>query len=97
MLPPFARGRETVDAAVRGYKEINLRALRLLEPGGHLMTFSCSHHVSDALFEEICRDAAVDAGVSVRVRDILTQADDHPVLLEVPETRYLKGRLLQAL
>lgn len=94
--PPFARGRETVEAAARGYKEINLRALRLLDPGGHLLTFSCSHHVGDALFEEICREAAIDAGVSVRVRGILTQSDDHPVLLEVPETRYLKGRLLQA-
>ena len=93
--PAFARGRSTVEAAARGYKEINLRALRLLTSGGHLMTFSCSHHVSDEHFEAICRDAAVDAGVSVRVVDVLGQADDHPVLLEVPETRYLKGRLLQ--
>src|SRR5262245_24994389 len=93
--PPFARGRDTVEGAARGYKEINLRALRLLEPGGHLMTFSCSHHVGDALLEEICREAASDAGVSVRVLAILSQARDHPVLLEVPETRYLKGRLLQ--
>jgi len=93
--PAFARGRGTVVAAARGYKEINLRALRLVTSGGHLMTFSCSHHVSDEHFEAICRDAAVDAGVSVRVVDILGQADDHPVLLEVPETRYLKGRLLQ--
>jgi 23S rRNA (cytosine1962-C5)-methyltransferase len=94
--PAFARGRETVEAAARGYKEINLRALRLLPPGGHLMTFSCSHHVGDAHFEDICREAAADAGVSVRVLEILGQADDHPVLLEVPETRYLKGRLLEA-
>ncbi len=93
--PAFARGRSTVDAAARGYKEINLRALRLLPRGGHLMTFSCSHHVSDAHFEAICRDAAADAGISVRVLDVLSQADDHPVLLEVPETRYLKGRLLE--
>jgi 23S rRNA (cytosine1962-C5)-methyltransferase len=93
--PPFARGREMVEAAARGYKEINLRALRLLEPGGHLMTFSCSHHVGDTLFEDICREAAADAGTSVRVQETLTQPSDHPVLLEVPETRYLKGRLLQ--
>ncbi len=93
--PAFARGRTTIEAAARGYKEINLRALRLLPPGGHLMTFSCSHHVSDAHFEAICREAAADAGVSVRVLEILEQADDHPVLLEVPETRYLKGRLLE--
>jgi 23S rRNA (cytosine1962-C5)-methyltransferase len=93
--PAFARGRTTVEAAARGYKEINLRALRLLPAGGHLMTFSCSHHVSDAHFEAICREAAADAGVSVRVLEVLGQADDHPVLLEVPETRYLKGRLLE--
>jgi 23S rRNA (cytosine1962-C5)-methyltransferase len=95
--PPFARGRERLEAAARGYKEINLRAMRLLAPGGHLMTFSCSHHVSDAMFEEICREAAADAGVTLRVLETLTQARDHPVLLTVPETRYLTGRLLQAL
>jgi 23S rRNA (cytosine1962-C5)-methyltransferase len=95
--PPFARNRSAVDAAARGYKEINLRALRMLEPGGSLLTFSCSHHVSDALFEDICRGAATDAGVRIRVADRLTQASDHPVLLNVPETRYLKGLLLEAL
>jgi 23S rRNA (cytosine1962-C5)-methyltransferase len=93
--PPFARGRETVEAAARGYKEINLRAMRLLEPGGYLLTFSCSHHVGDEAFEAICREAARDAGRSFRVEATLTQADDHPVLLEVPETRYLNGRLLR--
>ena len=67
----------------------------MLEPGGRLATFSCSHHVSEALFEEICRDAATDAGVTVRVIELLTQAPDHPVLLTVPETRYLKGLLLE--
>jgi 23S rRNA (cytosine1962-C5)-methyltransferase len=95
--PPFARNRSAVDAAARGYKEINLRAVRMLEPGGSLLTFSCSHHVSDALFEDICRGAATDAGVRIRVADRLTQASDHPVLLNVPETRYLKGLLLEAL
>jgi len=94
--PPFARNRSAVDAAARGYKEINLRALRMLEPGGSLLTFSCSHHVSEALFEEICREAAADAGVRTRVADRLSQAGDHPVLLNVPETRYLKGLLLEA-
>ncbi len=93
--PPFARSRAAVEAAARGYKEINLRALRLLPAGGRLATFSCSHHVSEATFEEICRDAATDAGVTVRVIDKLTQAPDHPVLLTVPETRYLKGLLLE--
>ena len=93
--PPFARSRDAVEAAARGYKEINLRALRLLESGGRLATFSCSHHISDAAFEDICREAATDAGVTVRVLDRLTQSPDHPVLLTVPETRYLKGLLLE--
>jgi 23S rRNA (cytosine1962-C5)-methyltransferase len=95
--PPFARGRATLDAALRGYKEINLRALRLLAPGGRLATFSCSHHVDETTFEATCRDAATDAAVRVRVVERLGQAPDHPVLLTVPETRYLKGLLLQAL
>lgn len=93
--PPFSRSRTTLDAALRGYKEVNLRAMRLLDPGGSLVTFSCSHHVSTALFEEVCRDAATDAGVTLRVRSHLTQASDHPVLLTVPETGYLKGLLLE--
>jgi 23S rRNA (cytosine1962-C5)-methyltransferase len=92
--PPFARSRAALEAAARGYKEINLRAMRLLEPGGRLATFSCSHHVSPAMFEDICREAAADAGITLRVVDALTQAPDHPVLLTVPETRYLKGLLL---
>ena len=95
--PPFARSRSALPAASRGYKEINLRAMRLLEPGGVLLTFSCSHHVSDAIFEDICRDAAADARVTLRVLEPLTQAADHPVLLTVPETRYLTGRVLQAI
>jgi 23S rRNA (cytosine1962-C5)-methyltransferase len=94
--PPFARSRTAVDAAARGYKEINLRAMRLLAPGGILATFSCSHHVSEALFAEIARDAAADAGVTLRILDTLTQSVDHPVLLNVPETHYLKGLLLEA-
>ena len=94
--PPFTRNKRAVAAALRGYQEINLRALRLLAPGGVLATFSCSHHVLPALFEETCRDAAADAGVPVRVLATLTQSRDHPVLLTVPETHYLKGLLLQA-
>ena len=95
--PPFARSRAALDAAARGYKEINQRALRLLERGGSLFTFSCSHHVSETMFEEICRDAAADAGVRVRVAERLGQAHDHPVLLSIPETRYLKGLQLEVL
>ena len=94
--PPFARGRDALDAAARGYKEVNLRATRLLAPGGVLATFSCSHHVSAEMFEAICREAASDAGVSLRVLDRLTQSADHPEALTIPETRYLKGVLLQA-
>jgi 23S rRNA (cytosine1962-C5)-methyltransferase len=94
--PPFARGRTALPAALRGYKEINLRAMRLLPPGGRLATFSCSYHVDDSTFEATCRDAATDAGVRLRLLARLTQAPDHPALLTVPETRYLKGLLLEA-
>ena len=94
--PPFTRHKSAVEAAARGYKEINLRALRLLEPGGLLATFSCSHHVTPALFEDICRQAAGDAAVRTRLLTTLTQSRDHPVLLNVPETRYLTGLLLEA-
>jgi 23S rRNA (cytosine1962-C5)-methyltransferase len=94
--PPFARGRTVLAAALRGYKEINLRALRLLSPGGRLATFSCSHHVDEGVFERTVREAADDAGVRLRVLERLGQAADHPVLLTVPETRYLKGLLLEA-
>jgi len=93
--PPFARGRSALEGALRGYKEINLRAIRLLEPGGVLATFSCSHHVSADAFEGMVRDAAADAGARLRLLAPLTQSADHPVLLTVPETRYLKGLLLE--
>ena len=95
--PPFTRRRAAVDAALRGYKEINLRALRCLRPGGLLATFSCSHHVSPALFEDVCRAAAEDVGRPVRVAARVSQARDHPVLLAVPETRYLTGLVLEVL
>jgi len=94
--PPFTRRKDALEAAARGYKEINLRGLRLLEPGGVLATFSCSHHVSPAAFEAICRDAAADAGVPARVLAVLGQSRDHPVALAIPESRYLTGLLLEA-
>jgi 23S rRNA (cytosine1962-C5)-methyltransferase len=94
--PPFTRRKQAVEAAARGYKEINIRGLRLLERGGLLATFSCSHHVTPSLFEEICRQAAGDTGIRPRVLSTLTQSRDHPVLLTVPETRYLTGLLLEA-
>src|SRR5262249_28428658 len=93
--PPFARARNAVEAAARGYKEINLRALRLLAPGGLLATFSCSSHVPPGAFADLRRAAATDAQVTVRILDNLTQSSDHPVLLTVPETHYLKGLLLE--
>jgi 23S rRNA (cytosine1962-C5)-methyltransferase len=93
--PPFTRRKDALEAALRGYKEINLRAMRLLERGGLLATFSCSHHVSPALFEDVCRAAAEDAGGTLRTLEALPQSRDHPVLLTVPETRYLKGLLLE--
>jgi 23S rRNA (cytosine1962-C5)-methyltransferase len=93
--PPFARSRTALPGALRGYKEINLRAARLLEPGGVLATFSCSYHVSESVFEATVRDAATDAGVRLRLLDTLGQSADHPAVLTVPETRYLKGLLLQ--
>jgi 23S rRNA (cytosine1962-C5)-methyltransferase len=95
--PPFTRRRTAVDAALRGYKEINLRAFRCLRPGGLLATFSCSHHVSPTLFEEVCREAAGDVARPVRINARVSQARDHPVLLAVPETRYLTGLLLEVL
>jgi 23S rRNA (cytosine1962-C5)-methyltransferase len=73
-----------------------MRGLRLLEPGGVLATFSCSHHITPGLFEEICREAAGDAHVNVRLLQTLSQSRDHPVLLTVPESRYLTGLLLEA-
>jgi 23S rRNA (cytosine1962-C5)-methyltransferase len=94
--PSFTRRKTAVEPALRGYKEINLRALACLRPGGLLATFSCSHHVSPALFEEVCRAAAGDARRTIRVRAAYVQAQDHPIILTIPETRYLKGLLLEA-
>jgi 23S rRNA (cytosine1962-C5)-methyltransferase len=95
--PAFAKSRKTVDDAARGYKEINLRALRMLEPGGILVTCSCSHHVSEAMLLEIVAQAALDAKKTLRVIERRAQAADHPILLTVPETLYLKCLVLQAL
>lgn len=93
--PAFAKSRGQVDAAARGYKDINLRALRLLGPGGILVTCSCSHHMSEAMLLEIVAEASLDAGRTLRVLERRTQAADHPILLTVPETLYLKCLILQ--
>jgi 23S rRNA (cytosine1962-C5)-methyltransferase len=95
--PAFAKSRDAVEKARRGYKEINLRALRILRTGGYLITCSCSYHVHEREFEEILAAAARDAGATVSVVEKRRQARDHPVLLGVPETHYLKCFVLRKL
>jgi 23S rRNA (cytosine1962-C5)-methyltransferase len=93
--PAFAKSRKQIDGAMRGYKDINLRALRLLAPGGVLVTCSCSHHMSEGMLLEIVAEASLDAGRTLRVLERRTQSQDHPILLTVPETLYLKCLILQ--
>lgn len=88
--PAFAKNRSSVDAAARGYKEINLRALKLLNSGGVLVTCTCSYHMSEHHFVQLIAEAAVDAKKRVQVVEKRMQSSDHPVLLTVPETYYLK-------
>jgi 23S rRNA (cytosine1962-C5)-methyltransferase len=95
--PAFAKTKGAVEKAAAGYKEINLRALKLLNPGGYLVTCSCSYHVSEAAFAEIVYEAAVDARAAVTVVEKRMQGRDHPVLLGVPETYYLKCLILRKL
>jgi 23S rRNA (cytosine1962-C5)-methyltransferase len=94
--PAFAKTKRAVEGALRGYRELNLRALKMLRPGGRLMTFSCSHHVSLGDFMETLRGAAGDARRRVRVLEVRGAAADHPVVLNIPETEYLKCVVLQA-
>ena len=93
--PAFTKSRRTADSAERGYKEINLRALRLLPRGGYLATASCSHFMPDERFGRMLRAAALDAGVELRQIEARQQAPDHPILWNVPETDYLKFYLFQ--
>jgi 23S rRNA (cytosine1962-C5)-methyltransferase len=93
--PAFAKSRKSIDDALRGYKEINLRALKLLDSGGVLVTCSCSHHVSEADLLQAIASAALDARKTLRVIERRTQAADHPVVLTVPETMYLKCLILE--
>lgn len=95
--PAFAKSRAALEGAARGYKEINVRALRLLDPGGVLVTCSCSHHLSESVLLEIVAEASLDAGRPLRVLERRTQAQDHPILLTVPETHYLKCLILQVI
>lgn len=89
--PKFADARHRLDAAARGYKDINLQAMKVLAPGGILVTFSCSHHVDAGTFRTLVAFAAADAGREVQILRQLHQASDHPVALNFPESEYLKG------
>lgn len=93
--PAFTKNRKGIENAVKGYKEINLRGIRLVKPGGFLATFSCSHFMDVNLFYDTVASAARDAGRTVREVQFLNQAKDHPVVWGVPETHYLKGLILQ--
>jgi len=88
--PAFAKTKRDLDAALRGYKELNLRALKMLRPGGILVTCSCSYHISSFNFLEMLASAALDAHRSLRLIEVRGQAKDHPILLSIPETAYLK-------
>ena len=92
--PPFARSQRTLDRALRGYKEIHLRALRLLEPGGILVTYTCSHHLGRDAFLGLIGAAAFDAHRSVRVLEHCHQPPDHPILPGMPESEYLRGFMI---
>ena len=94
--PAFAKNRASIAGAVRGYKEINLRALRMLEPGGLLITSTCSYHMSEEAFLNVIADAGADAGRAVQVIEKRMQSRDHPVLISMPETYYLKCMILRA-
>jgi len=95
--PAFAKTRASLPSAIRGYKEINLRAMRLLTRGGTLFTASCSFHLTMPLFLDMLRSAAADSGRRLALRELRTQPLDHPAIVSIPETSYLKSALLEAL
>ncbi len=95
--PAFTKTRAAVDSALRGYKEINLRAMKMVEPGGYLVTCSCSQHVLPEMFRKMVSDAARDARVVLRQVEFRTQGKDHPILPAAPETEYLKCGIYQVL
>jgi len=92
--PPFAKSKSALEGALRGYKEINLRAMQRLAPGGILASYSCSHHMQDAELRSVLSAAAADARRRVRVLEFCHQPADHPVLLSMPESEYLRGYIL---
>jgi len=93
--PAFTKSRKTVGNARNGYLELNTLAMRLLPRGGYLATASCSHFMTEQLFTQMLRDAAREANVSLKLIELRRQAPDHPILMNVPETEYLKFFLLQ--
>jgi 23S rRNA (cytosine1962-C5)-methyltransferase len=95
--PAFAKSRASLTSARRGYHEINLRAMRLLAPGGTLYTASCSYHLTKPLFLEMIERAAADSGRRLSLREMIGQSLDHPEILTIPETGYIKGAILEAM
>jgi 23S rRNA (cytosine1962-C5)-methyltransferase len=95
--PAFAKNRASIKAAARGYKEVNLRAMKLLNPGGILVTCTCSYHMSEQMFLEIIADAGLDAHRRLQIIEVRGQSSDHPVLLGVPETHYLKCVIMRVI
>ena len=93
--PPFAKSKSALEGALRGYKEINLRAMQSLVPGGVLATYTCSHHMQDAELRSVLAEAATDAKRKVRVAEFCHQPADHPVLVTMPESEYLRGYILR--
>jgi 23S rRNA (cytosine1962-C5)-methyltransferase len=93
--PPFAKSRSALEGALRGYKDINLRAMQRLSPGGVLATYTCSHHMHDAELRSVLIQAAVDAKRKVRIVEFCHQPADHPVLVTMPESEYLRGYILR--
>jgi 23S rRNA (cytosine1962-C5)-methyltransferase len=93
--PPFAKSKSALDGALRGYKELNLRAMKALAPGGLLATYTCSHHMQDAELRQVLADAAADAKRKVQVVEFCHQPPDHPVLITMPESEYLRGYILR--
>ena len=94
--PKFAESKSQLDGALRGYKDINLLAFKLLRPGGVLFTFSCSGHIVPELFRKVVSDAAIDSGKNVHQLEFLQQSSDHTVLMSFPESFYLKGLICKA-
>jgi 23S rRNA (cytosine1962-C5)-methyltransferase len=93
--PPFAKSKSALEGALRGYKDINLRAMQRLAPGGILATYTCSHHMHDAELRSVLAEAAVDAKRKVRIVEFCHQPADHPVLITMPESEYLRGYIVR--